>query len=179
MVWAGDTYYKINDTLAFRGGLQYDTRLDALAIGDAVLEYRSDAERMVQLSYRYASPEYIQATLPGVTNPGYQQGISQAGIIASWPIADRWAVVAAYYYDTKAKQAADQLLGVQYSTCCWAVNFGYERKITDWDYTSSTPSSQYDNRISFNIELRGLSSNQSLGTKEMLASGILPYQRAF
>jgi LPS-assembly protein len=85
--------------------------------------------------------------------------------------------VAAYYYDTKAKQAADQLLGVQYSTCCWAVNFGYERKITDWDSTSQT--SIYDNRIGFNIELRGLSSNQTLGTKEMLASGILPYQRAF
>ncbi|ORJ27208.1 LPS assembly protein LptD [Rouxiella badensis] len=177
LVWAGDTYYKINDTMAFRGGLQYDTRLDALALGDAVLEYRSDSEKMVQLSYRYASPEYIEATLPNLTNPGYQQGISQAGIIASWPIADRWAVVAAYYYDTKAKQAADQLLGVQYSTCCWAVNFGYERKITDWDSTSQT--SIYDNRIGFNIELRGLSSNQTLGTKEMLASGILPYQRAF
>lgn len=179
MVWAGDTYYKINDTLAFRGGLQYDARLDALAVGDAILEYRSAAEKMVQLSYRYASPEYIEATLPNLTNPGYQQGISQAGIIGSWPIADRWAVVAAYYYDTKAKQTADSLLGVQYSTCCWAVNFGYERRITEWDYTNSNPGSVYDNRISFNIELRGLSSNQSLGTKEMLASGILPYQRAF
>ncbi|WP_045048464.1 LPS assembly protein LptD [Rouxiella chamberiensis] len=179
MVWAGDTYYKINDTLAFRGGLQYDARLDSLAVGDAVLEYRSAAEKMIQLSYRYASPEYIKATLPNLTNPGYQQGISQAGIIGSWPIADRWAVVAAYYYDTKAKQTADQLLGVQYSTCCWAVNFGYERRITEWDYTRENPGSEYDNRISFNIELRGLSSNQTLGTKEMLASGILPYQRAF
>lgn len=179
LVWAGDSYYKINNFWALRGGLQYDTRLNALALGDAILEYRADSERMIQLSYRYASPEYIEATLPGVTNPGYQQGISQAGIIASWPIADRWAIVGAYYYDTKAQQAADQLLGLQYSTCCWAVNFGYERKITDWNYTSTPQTSNYDNRISFNIELRGLSNNQSLGTKEMLASGILPYQRAF
>ena len=179
LVWAGDSYYKINNFWALRGGLQYDTRLNALALGDAILEYRADSERMIQLSYRYASPEYIEATLPGVTNPGYQQGISQAGIIASWPIADRWAIVGAYYYDTKAQQAADQLLGLQYSTCCWAVNFGYERKITDWNYTATPQTSNYDNRISFNIELRGLSNNQSLGTKEMLASGILPYQRAF
>jgi len=132
---------------------------------------------MVQLNYRYASPEYIQATLPQVTNPGYQQGISQAGVIASWPIADRWAIVGAYYYDTKANQSADQLLGVQYSTCCWAVNFGYERKITNWNPVNNT--SVFDNRVSFNIELRGLSSNHSLGTREMLGSGILPYQRAF
>ncbi len=177
LVWAGDTYWRIDNNWGLRGGLQYDTRLDAVALGDAVVEYRKDAERMVQLNYRYASPEYIQATLPSVQNPGYQQGISQVGMTASWPLADRWAVVAAYYYDIEAKQPADQLIGVQYSTCCWAINLGYERKITDWDNT--TQSSQYDNRVSFNIELRGLSSNHSLGTDEMLKQGILPYQRAF
>mgnify|MGYP003365029878 FL=1 len=177
LVWAGDTYYKINNFWGIRGGVQYDTRLDSLAVGDAVLEYKADSERMIQLSYRYASPEYIQATLPSVTNPGYQDGISQVGGIASWPIADRWAIVGAYYYDTKAQQPADQLIGLQYNTCCWAINVGYERKITNYDSVKSE--SKYDNKIGFNIELRGLGSNQTLGTKEMLASGILPYQRAF
>ncbi len=177
VVWAGDTYYKINDAWAIRGGIQYDSRLDSVALGDAVLEYRADADRMIQFSYRYASPEYIQATLPNLTDAGYEQGISQAGVIASWPIADRWAVVGAYYYDTRAKQAADQLLGLQYSTCCWAVNFGYERKIINWDSTSEK--SVYDKSIGFNIELRGLGANQNLGTAEMLKGGILPYQRAF
>jgi lipopolysaccharide assembly outer membrane protein LptD (OstA) len=47
-----------------RGGVQYDTRLDNIANGSASIEYRRDEDRMVQLSYRYASPEYIQATLP-------------------------------------------------------------------------------------------------------------------
>ena len=177
LVWAGDTYYKINNFWGVRGGVQYDTRLDALALGDAVLEYRADSEKMIQLSYRYASPEYIQATLPQVTNPGYQDGISQVGGIASWPIADRWSIVGAYYYDTKAQQSADQLIGLQYNTCCWAINVGYERKITNYDTTKSE--SKYDNKIGFNIELRGLGNNQTLGTKEMLATGILPYQRAF
>ncbi|MEB6334921.1 LPS assembly protein LptD [Serratia rhizosphaerae] len=177
LVWAGDTYWKIDDRWGLRGGVQYDTRLDSVALGDAVLEYRQDSERMVQLNYRYASPEYIQATLPQVTSPGYQDGISQVGVTASWPIADRWAVVGAYYYDTRAQQSADQLVGLRYNTCCWAVNIGYERKITDWDRGNQT--SKYDNKVSFNIELRGLSSDHSLGTGEMLRSGILPYQRAF
>jgi LPS-assembly protein len=177
LVWAGDTYYKINDFWGVRGGAQYDTRLDSLALGDAVLEYRADSDKMVQLSYRYASPEYIQATLPNVQNPGYQQGISQVGGIASWPIADRWAIVGAYYYDTKAQQPADQLLGLQYNTCCWAVGFGYERKITNFDTVNAE--SKYDNRISLTLELRGLSNSHTLGTTEMLGRGILPYQRAF
>ncbi|PWC16944.1 LPS assembly protein LptD [Brenneria corticis] len=175
MVWAGDAYLKVDDNWGMRGGLQYDARRNEVALGDAVLEYRKDAERLVQLNYRFASPEYIQAMLPNVRNPGFQQGISQVGVTASWPIVDQWAVVGAYYYDTKANQPASQLIGVQYNTCCWAVSVGYERKITDWESNDSV----YDNKVSFNIELRGLSNNYSLGSEKMLRSGILPYQRAF
>ncbi|KYP95770.1 LPS biosynthesis protein, partial [Sodalis-like endosymbiont of Proechinophthirus fluctus] len=40
-------------------------------------------------------------------------------------------------------------------------------------------SSQYDNKVSFNIELRGLRSNYGLGMDKIVRSGILPYQRAF
>ncbi len=75
----------------------------------------------------------------------------------------------------RAKQSADQLVGLKYNTCCWAVTTGYERKITDWNASNNT--SVYDNRVSFNVELRGLSSDHSLGSAEMLRSGILPYQR--
>ena len=132
---------------------------------------------MSQLGYRYASPEYMQATLPNVANPRYQDGISQVGGIASWPMADRWAVVGAYYYDTKAQQPAEQLIGLQYNTCCWAINVGYERKITNYDTLKSE--SHYDNKIGFHIELRGLGNNQTLRTKALLARGILPNSRSF
>ncbi|PIJ49726.1 LPS assembly protein LptD [Erwinia sp. OLTSP20] len=177
VVWAGDSYWKISDFWSTRGGLQYDDRLSTVTTGNAVLEYRRDADRMIQLNYRYTSPKYIQATLPNIQNPGYQQGISQVGTTASWPIADAWSVVGAWYYDTKARQPADQLLGIQYSSCCYAIRIGYERKITNWDYTRNE--SKYDNKISFNIELRGLSPDYSLGTDKMLRQGILPYQPAF
>lgn len=177
VAWAGDTYWKIDDRWGLRGGLQYDTRLNTVSLGNGVVEYRQDAERVVQLNYRYATPEYIQTALNTKTVPAYQDGISQVGITGSWPIADRWAVVGAYYYDTRAKQSADQLVGLKYNTCCWAVTLGYERKVTEWNASNNT--SVYDNRVSFNVELRGLSSDHSLGSAEMLRSGILPYQRAF
>lgn len=175
--WAGDSFWKISERWNARGGVQYDTRLRTVSQGSAVLEYRRDADRLVQLNYHYTSPEYIQQTLSQITNPGYQQGISQVGATASWPIADSWAVVGAWYYDIKAKQPADQFLGLQYNSCCYAIRMGYERKITSWD--SANSKSNYDNKISFNIELRGLSPSYSLGTGEMLRQGILPYQRSF
>ncbi|ENG2549996.1 TPA: LPS assembly protein LptD [Citrobacter farmeri] len=178
LVWAGDTYWRISDRWGLRGGVQYDTRLDSVATSSSSIEYRRDEDRLVQLNYRYASPEYIQATLPArySTAEQYKNGINQVGTVASWPIADRWSIVGAYYFDTNVNKPADQMLGVQYNSCCYAIRVGYERKLNGWD--SDKEHAVYDNVIGFNIELRGLSSNYGLGTKEMLRSNILPYQNS-
>ncbi|MCK6698979.1 LPS assembly protein LptD [Enterobacter bugandensis] len=174
LVWAGDTYWRMTDRWGLRGGVQYDTRLDNIATSSAAIEYRRDEDRMVQLTYRYASPEYIQATLPSYAGAEqYKDGISQVGGAASWPIADRWSIVGAYYFDTNANKPADQMVGLQYNSCCYALRVGYERKLNGWD--SENNQSKYDNVIGFNVELRGLSSNYGLGTHQMLRSNILPY----
>ncbi|TKU24924.1 LPS assembly protein LptD [Citrobacter sp. wls718] len=178
LVWAGDTYWRISDRWGLRSGIQYDTRLDSVATSSSSIEYRRDENRMLQLNYRYASSEYIQATLPSYysTADQYKNGISQVGAVASLPIADRWSIVGAYYFDTNVNKAADSMLGVQYNSCCYAIRFGYERKLNGWDDTQKH--AIYDNTIGFNIELRGLSSNYGLGTNQMLRSNILPYQSA-
>ncbi len=178
LIWAGDTYWKISDRWGARGGIQYDTKLNNVSQGNAILEYRRDADRMVQLNYRYSSPEYVASALNNeslLTNPIYRKGISQVGTTASWPIADAWSVVGAYYYDTRNSKPAEQLLGLQYSSCCYAIRVGYERKINGWENNTS----KYDNQISFNIEFRGLGANYGLGTNQMLHQGIIPYQPAF
>ena len=175
LVWAGDTYWRMTDRWGLRGGLQYDTRLNNIATSSTSVEYRRDEDRLVQLTYRYASPEYIQATLPNyATAEQYKDGISQVGGAASWPIADRWSVVGAYYFDTNTSKPADQMVGLQYNSCCYAIRVGYERKLNGWDTANSQ--SKYDKVIGFNIELRGLSSNYGLGTQQMLRSNILPYR---
>ncbi|MEG1919644.1 MAG: LPS assembly protein LptD [Citrobacter sp.] len=176
LVWAGDTYWRISDRWGLRSGIQYDTRLDSVATSSSSIEYRRDENRMLQLNYRYASSEYIQATLPSYysTADQYKNGISQVGAVASLPIADRWSIVGAYYFDTNVNKAADSMLGLQYNSCCYAIRFGYERKLNGWDDTQKH--AIYDNTIGFNIELRGLSSNYGLGTNQMLRSNILPYQ---
>ncbi|WP_445438902.1 LPS assembly protein LptD [Citrobacter portucalensis] len=178
LVWAGDTYWRISDRWGLRSGIQYDTRLDSVATSSSSIEYRRDENRMLQLNYRYASSEYIQATLPSYysTADQYKNGISQVGAVASFPIAERWSIVGAYYFDTNVNKEADSMLGLQYNSCCYAIRFGYERKLNGWD--DKMQHTIYDNTIGFNIELRGLSSNYGLGTTQMLRSNILPYQSA-
>ncbi|WP_260862550.1 LPS assembly protein LptD [Citrobacter sp. Marseille-Q6884] len=183
LVWAGDTYWRISERWGLRSGIQYDTRLDSVATSSSSIEYRRDENSLLQLNYRYASPEYIQATLPNNSTDKkkwnqaqYENGISQVGAVASLPIADRWSIVGAYYFDTNVNKPADQMLGLQYNSCCYAIRFGYERKLNGWD--DKQQHAIYDNTIGFNIELRGLSSNYGLGTNQMLRSNILPYQSA-
>ncbi|MCX8981757.1 LPS assembly protein LptD [Citrobacter portucalensis] len=181
LVWAGDTYWRISDRWGLRSGIQYDTRLDSIATSSSSIEYRRNENSLLQLNYRYASPEYIQATLPNSSadqkkwnQAQYENGISQVGAVASFPIAERWSIVGAYYFDTNVNKEADSMLGLQYNSCCYAIRFGYERKLNGWDNTQQH--AIYDNTIGFNIELRGLSSNYGLGTNQMLRSNILPYQ---
>ena len=150
LVWAGDTYWRISDRWGLRSGIQYDTRLDSVATSSSTIEYRRDENRLLQLNYRYASAEYIQATLPSYsTAEQYKNGISQVGGVASWPIADRWSIVGAYYFDTNVNKPADQMLGVQYNSCCYAIRFGYERKLNGWD--NDKEHAVYDNVIGFTL----------------------------
>lgn len=183
LLWASDASWRITDEWGVRGGVQYDRRLGNVTMGNAVTEYRFDADRLVQLNYRFVDRDYIQATFRRDETeqswglPAYQKGISQIGTVVSWPLSEQWGFVGSYYYDTKQQQPASQLVGLQYNTCCWAVNLGYERKIIGWQ--TDKFSSEYDNKWSVNVELRGLNNNHSLGSQKMLQSGILPYQRAF
>lgn len=174
IVCVGDSYWRINNQWGIRSSLQYDFNLNSVVLGNAVLEYRYNENcnnRLLQLNYRYANPQYIQQILD-ITNSGYQQGISQIGITGSWPLVNSLSLVGRCYYNTKANQPANQLIGLQYNTCCWALNAGFERKMTSKNHRSS----KYDNKMSFNIEIRGLFSNYDLGMNKILGSGILPYQ---
>ncbi|VFP87635.1 LPS-assembly protein LptD [Candidatus Erwinia haradaeae] len=174
VVLASDSYWRITDYLAMHGGVQYDVHVDNISQGNTILEWRSDSQHVFQCSYRYTNSEYMKNMLAHYGKQDrYNKGISQVGVIASWPIMNTWSLVGACYYDLKTGSVADQLVGMQYSSCCYAVRLGYERKINGWEYNQS----QYDNKISFHIELRGMNSDNDLNSTQMLSQGILPYQR--
>ncbi|UDG81222.1 LPS-assembly protein LptD [Candidatus Hartigia pinicola] len=184
LLCATDSSWRINDNWGVRVGLQYDHRLGSVTMGNAVTEYRVDSDRLLQLKYRFVDSNYIQETFyqdasiaSSNVSPEYQQGISQIGAVLSWPLSERWGFIGSYYYDTKQQQSFSQIIGLQYNTCCWAFNIGYERKIIGWQ--NKKFNSEYDNRWTFNLELRGLNNHHSFSSQEMLSRGVIPYQQAF
>ncbi|WP_367680205.1 LPS assembly protein LptD [Candidatus Fukatsuia anoeciicola] len=178
LIWIGDSNWKITNTWKTRGEIQYDAQLGSLIQGNGVIEYRNNDERIFQLNYRYASPEYIKILLPKrKDNHFYKKGISQIGIVTSLPLTNHWTIVGAYNYDIKVRKPTSKLVGLQYTTCCWAVKLDYERKIMGWNIKYNN--SKYNNHISFNLRLRGLNNNFSLNTHNILNTKTLPYQSIF
>lgn len=176
LTWATDAFWLVNDKMIIRSGFQYDTRIDEMALANAIFEYRESDSKIVQLSYRYANKNYIDSIKYTDANSPYRQDISQLGTMSSWPITDTISAVGSIYYDLDNHQTADSFVGLHYSDCCWGVSIQYGRKITDWNSNSKT--SKYKNKFSLNFELRGLSPNNNTIAK-MLDFGLLHYKTAF
>lgn len=108
--------------------------------------------------------------------PEYQKGISQVGVVSrSWPLAERWGLVDHITLIPKKSEPVSQMVGLQYNTCCWAVNVVMKRKIVGWKVDHS----DIDNKWSVNVELRGLSNNHSLGSQKCLNAVSYLIKRAF
>jgi len=83
------------------------------------------------------------------------------------PIDDHWRAVARWNYDLEAKRNLEQLIGVEYDTCCWKLRLAGRRfnQNTDEDY---------NNTIELQLVLKGLG---QLGSPigELLERGIRGY----
>ncbi|NBI41360.1 LPS assembly protein LptD [[Haemophilus] felis] len=172
--WSLESNWKLNDNIYWRGSLQYDTRLNEMSLANFALEYQVNNHNLVQLSYRYVNQNYIAQNLSRKTN-GEAQDIKQLGIVTAWELNDYWSVVARHYQDLSLDKPLEQYLGLEYHTCCWAVNFGARRGV------ASRPNQRnneifYDRSFTINFELRGLSPSMHYNNIEkMLSSGKLPY----
>lgn len=172
--WATNAFWRLAHDTVVRGSLQYDTRVDELSLANGIFEYKPASNKVFQLSYRYASENYIDSIDVAAASP-YKQAISQLGAVGSYPFSDAVAIVGGYYYDTKLKQSADSFIGLQYNNCCWGFNALYGRQIVNWNNAASR--SDYDNKLSISFELRGFGRNRN-NIAKMLNFGLLPYRTA-
>lgn len=176
ITWAADNFWQISDDVIFRGGIQYDTRLETVSLANTILEYRPSSNKLVQMSYRYANHNYIDTVDKNSFYNGYKQDISQAGIMTTWPLSDTITAVGSYYHDIKLGQMVDSFVGLHYSDCCWGVTVQYGRQLNDWD--SLSHKSKYENKFSIYFELLGFERKTDAKAK-MLSFGKLPYVTAF
>ncbi len=102
------------------------------------------------------SETFVQySPAPGrVVNAGYRfrrDLLEQVDVSGAWPISNRWRGFARWVYSLQEDKTLDQFLGVEYSSCCWAVRVVTRRFV-------SSRSGDAETSIGLQLELKGLSS---------------------
>jgi len=88
-------------------------------------------------------------------NLGYyfqEDELEQALVSMVYPINERWTVVAKYQRSLRFEQAVENLLGINYESCCWGLKILAGQSGDEDDEFAET-----DNSIYFELTLKGLS----------------------
>ncbi|MGO1189437.1 LPS assembly protein LptD [Vibrio casei] len=182
--WALENEWNISDSWLYKGGLQYDSNVSTLQLANSTLEYKIPSGGYAQLNYRYISKDYIADNAPNISesqlNTYTRDGISQAGILTNFTVAQRWSVQANYYHDMTENDMLESLLGVTYNDDCWFLGLTFSRHILssgDVAQIYPEPGPEYESKVSLNIGIKGL--GQNAGVEYSDGGNSLGYGRPF
>ncbi len=148
-------------------GMQYDTDGKQMIQSNVTLDYKGDNNELVQLNHRYAND------VSGNT-------IEQTGVFTSIPISDQWQFIASYHRDLENNRSIEFLSGLQYESCCWAIQITGHRQIeTDLNQSIGQQQATFDSGISLNFVLKGLGSKSRYDAQKLLQQGIFGYRRPY
>lgn len=148
-------------------GIQYDADTKQLIQSHATIDYKGDKNQLVQLNHRYANDV-----------SGYE--IDQIGFFISVPINHQWQFIASYHRDLVSRRSTELFAGLQYESCCWAIQLTGNRQIqTDLNKTINQDEAQFDTSIRLNFVLKGLGGKSSYDASRLLQQGIFGYRRPY
>lgn len=167
---AAEILYQPATSLWLRTTLLWDSRDDLVDESGVSIHYQTPGSSLYNLGYRFRRE--------GVATVNNQvQDLSQLDASLVLPIGLRWNLYARYRYDTEQHRAIDDLAGIRYEDCCWAVSLLYQRSLKDEtiDTTSGDVVVEHDNAFVLEFQLKGLG---NLGNQawDMLRENILGYE---
>lgn len=164
--WAVEMDFNFADYLFYHGGIQYDINGQAVQLGNSTLEYRF-AGGYLQTNYRYVDKDYI-CSVRGCSSDGYssltKDGISQAGLLASYQLTRKWSASGQYYYDLTTDEALEWLANLTYTSDCWYIGFTYSNQLKDWKIKRTFENPIYESNFSFNVGIIGFGTSIGAGS---------------
>ncbi len=155
-------------------GLQWNPQASQFERADVNIQYKPDADKVINLAYRFERGTIHPATQCNIidatasatgtlTAAQYSQagicGFEQFEISGAWPIANHWNAFAREVYSLQDKQPLESFVGFEYGACCWRIRFGARRYISRRPPTpQSTEVGLQDTAAWLQLELTGLAS---------------------
>ncbi len=141
----------------------YDTHDDHTERNSIRFQYNNDKGLIFNMGYRYRRSDIE----PIDSESNLRESLEQSDISMILPINEHWRAVTRWNYDLQEKRNLEQLVGVEYDTCCWKLRLAGRR------YNQNTDE-DYNNSIELQLVLKGLGQIGSpIG--ELLERGIRGY----
>ncbi|PLW81059.1 LPS-assembly protein LptD [Kineobactrum sediminis] len=109
---AAELNFYPNKRLSLRNSLVWDPDSGNMNAGSLQASYRRDDNAVFNLGYSYRRP-LTQVNPEGVTE--------QAHASAHYPLNNRWKLFAAVNYSIEDATSVEDVVGIEYDTCCWRV----------------------------------------------------------
>jgi len=148
--YIAEVRFLLNKYLNFDFGHQWGVEDSGTTRSEARIQYRPQANKIVNVAYRFR-----------------RDSLEQGDVSWSWPLTQKWNFVGRYNYSLRDQELLEQLVGLEYESCCWGLRLVSRRYLTTRDGTR-------DNSFGLQLVLKGVS---SVGTSAdtMLEHGILGY----
>ena len=117
-----------------RFGYQWNPDESLSEKSDVYLQYRPASDRVVNAGYRFR-----------------RDLLEQVDVSAAWPITKRWRGYGRWVYSIDEEKTLDQFVGLEYTSCCWALRVVSRRFVR-------SRTGDIETTIGLQLELKGLSS---------------------
>ncbi|MFC6440952.1 LPS-assembly protein LptD [Pseudobowmanella zhangzhouensis] len=149
----------------FTSGLQLNSDNNQVSKSHITLEYRKNEEQLIQVSHRYVRELS-------------EEKIDQWGVTASWPIQGSWYAVGRWFKDARRHRTIESYAGIQYESCCWALQFVVERYLNNrFDALGQQSTNEFESGISLKFVFKGM--GQSKSRRDLLNDGLFGYRQPY
>lgn len=175
----GEARWALNDTWTAIGSLGWQYTPQALTQSALTFQYRGPADSALNIGHQYMQVDPSRAD----AQPARIIPLRQSDISFYLPMTPRWRLLSRWHYDHADRRTMDTLAGIEYDSCCFALQLTTARVLRprteeSLNLPSDITGRRYDQRVYLNIMLKGLSTfgyhqNDNQVTK------LIPGYRAF
>lgn len=162
---AAELDWRLSSKWVARSALQLSSSNQKVERSNLTLDYQMSADKLVQISHRYVRD------ISG-------EEINQLGVTASWPLSQNWHWVGRWYKDMHGKRTIESFTGLQYESCCWAVQFGSMRYLSNrFDAAGGQSTEEFDTTVLLEFVFKGVGSKKS--SRTLLDEGLFGYRQPY
>ena len=121
--WVGQTEWRFNQHWRMLSELQWNENVNNIDRASASVNYESAEHGLFNASYRYLDD--------GASTFSGSDKIKQTDISFLLPANENWSVIGRWGYDLEYERSFENLVGVEYDSCCWRVRLVNRRYLKE------------------------------------------------